>query len=569
MSDKFLDFEPQIIAVEEKDTIISNLSQYKTILVKDREQKKDVINIANGVYAPLDGFLKQDDFQSVVKDMRLSDGSVWSIPITFDIDSDQKKEIEKEKKVVLLDEKGHPFALIKDIEVYEYDSTFWAKNVFGTTDKLHPGVEYVYQMKPYLLGGSVWLFNDNKEIFPEHNFTPAETKKIFKWRGWQNIVAFQTRNIPHIGHEFLQKAALENVDGLFIQPVIGEKKLDDFKDEYIISSYEVLIDKYFPKNKVVLGILPLKMRYAGPREAVFHALIRRNYGCTHFIVGRDHAGVGNYYGHYEAQEIFDQFSEEEIGIKILKFPEVVLSKKTEKHCFITECPDKQDQVHFSGTKLRTLIKNKEQPPDYIIRPEVYNVLVKRRNVLVDDVYKKFQHREYKNQKGFVLWFTGLSQSGKSTIAEKLYEILEDKGVLVELLDGDIVRESLTKDLGFSKEDRDENIRRVGFVSKLLSRNNVGVLASFISPYKAQRDGVRIKIENFLEIFVNTPLDVCEKRDRKGLYALAREGKIKNFTGISDPYEEPENPEIELFPAEEGVDECVEKVLNYLEEYKFI
>lgn len=559
----------QILSAEESDQIFSNLDDYIHISIQNREQKKDIQNIINGVYSPLTGFLREADFQNVVENMRLQDGSVWSIPITFDVSNEQRLDIGDRTEVLIVDENQHPIALVKNLEIYSYDPEYWAMHVFKTNDKLHPGVEYVYEMQPYLLGGDVYGLSNNKDIFPEHNFTPAETRKIFRGRGWNHIVAFQTRNIPHRGHEFLQHAALKEVDGLFIQPVIGEKKLEDFKDEYIIKSYEVLIEKYFPKNKVVLGILPLKMRYGGPREAVFHALIRRNYGCTHFIVGRDHAGVGNYYGPYDAQEIFEQFEPEEIGIEIMKFPEVVLCKTRQEHCFITECPDPDNQIHFSGTKLRNLIKEKQEPPSYIIRPEVYAILTERKNVLVDDFYKRFQHRPYDIQEGFVLWFTGFSQSGKSTIADRLYEILEDKGIRTELLDGDVVRESLTKDLGFSKEDRDANIQRVGFVAKLLARNHVAVIASFISPYKIQRDGVRMKVKNFIEVYVNTPLEVCERWDQKGFYAKARAGEIGDFTGISAPYEAPESPEIELRPAEQGVDECVEVILQYLEENRFI
>ena len=307
------------------------------------------------------------------------------------------------------------------------------------------------------------------------------------------------------------------------------------------------------------------MRYAGPEEAIFHAIIRKNYGCFHFIVGRDHAGVENYYKPFEAQEIFDNLKKDEIGVEILKFFEIVYDSKRKKHCFIDECC-KDDAISFSGTKLREDVKNKKESSEYLVRPEVYNVLVNSKNSLVDKMYKKEMN---KNKKGFVLWFTGLSQSGKSTIADKVYEMLKKEDCKVERLDGDIVRESLTKDLGFSKEDRDENIRRIGFVAKLLSRNGVGVMASFISPYKKQRDDLRMKIDNFVEIYVNTPLEVCEQRDKKGFYEKARRGEIKNFTGISDPYEAPEDPEIELKPAEESIEECANKITRYLENNKFI
>lgn len=556
----------KILSLEEKEEIFGRIKDFKK-LVLDEEQIKDVKNIARGVYSPLTGFLREKDFQKVVSEMRLEDGQVWSIPIILDINKNEFDQLKKEKDIILSDFKNKPVALLKDIQIYNYDRDLLAKNIFQTLDRNHPGVKEIYRMGEYLIGGEVGLLDNSKEPFPEYNFSPAETQKIFKEKGWETVVAFQTRNIPHLGHEFLQKYALEkeNIEGLFIQPVIGEKKLEDFKDEYILACYETLIDKYYPKDKVFLGILPLKMRYAGPREAIFHALIRKNFGCTHFIVGRDHAGVGNYYPPFAAQEIFDSFKKEEIGINILKYPEVIYCKSCQKHIFLDSCSHPhEDKISFSGTKLREKIKLKEEPPSYIIRPEIYKLLLQSYNSLVDTMYKN-----QKKQEGFVLWFTGLPQSGKSTIANKVYEILKEKGIKVERLDGDIVRQSLTKDLGFSKEDRDENIKRVAFVAKLLSKNGVGVIASFVSPYKAQRDGTRKEVENFIEVFCNAPLEVCEKRDTKGFYLKAKNGEIANFTGISDPYEKPENPEIELKTDQESIEECSNKVIEYLTSNKKI
>lgn len=554
----------KILSWEESKQILDAQNEFVSLPI-NLEQVKDVKNIARGVYSPLEGFLKQEDFEKAVLEMKLSNGIVWSIPIVLDISNKDYERIRNKKEIILTDSNENPVALLKNIEVYPYDKNFFANNVFGTSDRNHPGVEGVYQMGNYLIGGEIGLLDNTKDLFPEYNFTPEETREIFQKRGWDTVVAFQTRNVPHRGHEFLQKYALENIDGLFIQPVIGEKKLADFKDEYILTSYEILINKYYPKNKVLLGILPLKMRYAGPREAIFHALIRKNFGCTHFIVGRDHAGVANYYPPFAAQEIFDKFKKEEIGIDILKYPEVVYCQSKRKHTFINECPEK-DRISFSGTKLRDKVKNKEEPPSYIIRTEVYHLLANSYNSLVDSMY---QNQNHINKKGFVLWLTGLSQSGKTTIGDRVYEILKSKNIKVERLDGDIVRESLTKDLGFSKEDRDENIRRIGFIAKLLSRNGVGVIASFISPYREQRDKLRKDIENFIEVFVNAPLEICEKRDDKGLYEKARKGEIKNFTGISDPYETPENPEIELKTDQDDIAVSVEKVIKYLEDNDFL
>ena len=310
-------------------------------------------------------------------------------------------------------------------------------------------------------------------------------------------------------------------------------------------------------------ILPLKMRYAGPREAIFHALIRKNFGCTHFIVGRDHAGVGDFYGPFDAQNIFDEFTKDELGITILKYPEVVYNSKKKIHLFLDHCPP-QERISFSGTKLREQIKSKKAPPSYIIRPEVYNFLAQSHTVFVDDGYKKETKK-----KGFVLWFTGLSQAGKTTVANGVHKILKEKGLKLERLDGDIVRRSLSADLGFTRKDRDENIRRVTGVAKLLSRSGTGVICSFISPYAEVRSKIREEVTSFIEVFCNCPLEVCEKRDKKGLYQKARRGEIQNFTGISDPYELPQTPEIELNTDVETIEESINKVIAYLEENKFI
>ncbi|MBU1683721.1 sulfate adenylyltransferase, partial [Patescibacteria group bacterium] len=445
----------QVLDSKQAQKVLDNINQYLSIELNE-EQAKDVRNIAIGIYSPLTGFLKEKDFLGVVKNMRLANGTLWSVPVVLDIGKKEFEHIKGQNDIILSCNKN-PIAIIQDLEVYEYDKDLIAENVYGTIDRAHPGVKQIDEMGEYLLGGEVKLLDEKTDLFSQYNLTPTETRRRFQMRGWQSVVAFQTRNVPHRGHEFLQKAALSRVDGLFIQPVIGKKKADDFRDEHIISSYELLIDKYYPKNKALLGILPLKMRYAGPREAVFHAIIRQNFGCTHFIVGRDHAGVKNFYDPFAAQEIFDSFGKYDLQIEIMKFPEVVFSKSRQEHCFTTDCPE-DDRLQFSGSKLRDYIQNRELPPDHIIRPEIFHLLAKTKNLFVESMQEV---RDKVIQKGFVLWFTGLSQAGKSTIANRVYEILKEQGVKIESLDGDIVRETLTKDLGFSKDDRDTNIRRVG------------------------------------------------------------------------------------------------------------
>lgn len=356
---------------------------YKKIKV-NKDIIQDAINIYNGVYAPLEGFLREKDFQSVVENMRLASGEIWSIPIVLDTERDVYEKIKNERTVELTDENGEPRARLDNIEIYPYDKEVFANNVFGTLDPAHPGVKEVMGMGEFLVGGDVVKVFGGEKIFPDYHFTPEETKNIFNGRGWKTIVAFQTRNVPHRSHEFLQKKALEGVDAIMVHPVIGKKKPGDFTDEAILESYKILLEKYYPEEKSFLNILPIKMRYAGPREAVMHALIRRNYGCTHMIIGRDHAGVGNYYGSYDAHNIFNQFNKDELGIEILKFENV-------SHCH--GCGDlkmdgdcehaPENKFSISGTKMREMIKNGEVLPPELIREEISEFLINHPNPFVE------------------------------------------------------------------------------------------------------------------------------------------------------------------------------------------
>ncbi len=347
---------------------------------------QDAENIVNGAYAPLGGFLREKDFKSVLDSMRLDNGKVWSIPIVLDINEEDYKKLKKESNIVLMDKNGGKMAALKNIEIYKYDKKEFARKVFGAEDINHPGVRVVMEMGEYLVGGEVEYKKSPQPPFTkggnylDYFYTPGQTKEIFKEKGWNTVVAFQTRNVPHRSHEFLQKKALEGVDGLLIHPVIGKKKAGDFKDDVILESYKMLLENYYPKDKCLLGVLPIKMRYAGPREAVMHALIRRNYGCTHMIIGRDHAGVGGYYGSYDAHNIFDEFIPGELGIDILKFENVSHCRscgelRMEKTC----AHEPEHKFHLSGTKIRDKIINKEKLPEELIRPEISEFLLSHSN----------------------------------------------------------------------------------------------------------------------------------------------------------------------------------------------
>lgn len=343
---------------------------------------RDAFNIRDGVYAPVSRFLGKADLESVLLNTRLVDGSIWPIPIVLDVNQDQARELKGQDKVLLTDDNGASKVLLKDIEVYKYDKEEYARQVFGTADRDHPGVAELDQSGDYLVGGEIEWTNPERDD-PYHYLTPEQVRQRFRDNGWKKVVAFQTRNIPHRSHEYLQKQALENADAIFIHPVIGKKKPGDFRDDLIFSGYEVLLEKYYPRGRYQLAGLPLKMRYAGPREAIMHALIRRNFGCTHMIIGRDHAGVGDFYKPFTAQENFDNFDPEELGIEILKFGEV-------KHCrecgglnFVSECGhDPEAHIALSGTRIREMITNGEKLPEELIRSEISELLLDHPNPFV-------------------------------------------------------------------------------------------------------------------------------------------------------------------------------------------
>ena len=337
----------------------------------------DIELIAVGAFSPLEGFMGKQDYDSVIEHMRLKDGLPWSIPITLPVSEEEASTLEEGEELSLLDEDGNLIALLFLEEKYIYDKEREAKNVYGTSDLAHPGVSVVYSQGSILLGGTISLINRPEDIeFPKYTLDPSQTREIFKNKGWRTIVAFQTRNPIHRAHEYLQKCALEMVDGLLIHPIVGETKSDDIPAHVRIKCYEELLEKYYPKDRSLLAVLRTAMRYAGPKEAIFHAIVRKNYGCTHFIVGRDHAGVGNYYGTYDAHKIFDSFSKDEIGITPLFFDHAFYCKRCNGMATTKTCPcPPENHLHLSGTKVRELLKNKQQLPVEFTRPEVAKILM--------------------------------------------------------------------------------------------------------------------------------------------------------------------------------------------------
>ncbi|MHA1200857.1 MAG: sulfate adenylyltransferase, partial [Candidatus Heimdallarchaeaceae archaeon] len=508
----------------------------KTLIKRELTERElaDLECIATGIYSPLKGFASEEDYNSIIKDMKLANGTIWPVPITFQVDEEFASKIKVGDEISLTWEDTHT-AILKLSSIYTPDKKIEAQSVYATEDSEHPGVAAVYQGGGVYIGGDIIVFEDfPHKLFGEYRFAPKVTRQIFAEKGWKTVVAFQTRNPIHRAHEHLHKVALEAVDGLYINPLVGATKQDDIPHHVRMETYNVILNNYYPKDSTFLGVYPANMRYAGPKEAILHAISRQNYGCSHIIIGRDHAGVGKYYGTYDAQLIFDQFSKEELAITPMKFEHAFYCKLCEQMVTKRTCPhSKEAHLFLSGTKVREMLNNGEMLPREFTRPEVAMILI-------DSVNNKSKAVE---QKGVTMLFTGLSGSGKTTISKALAEELRKRGYKVERLDADVVRQNLSKGLGFSKEDRDENIKRVGFVCHLMSRNGVIAMAANIAPYRSVREEIRQRIGDFMEVYVNASLEACEERDLKGLYAKARAGEIKGFTGVDDPYEEPQAPEV--------------------------
>ncbi len=348
----------------------------------DADLANDIENIADGIFSPLEGFLIKEDFENVIRKGRLSNDLPWTIPIVFDVDETSAKKM-RDARNVALNLNGIKFAILYVEDIYTFDKNATAKGVYGTTDPKHPGVAKTMQMNEFLVGGKIdYIKRPEETQIRRYRKSPLETRSAFEKAGWKTIVAFQTRNVPHVAHEMLQKASLNTHDGLFINPLIGKKKSGDYKDEVIVASYEALIKHYYPQNRCYLATLHTEMRYAGPKEAIHHAIMRKNFGCTHIIIGRDHAGVGNYYDPFAAQKIFDDYSD--IGIEPIFYPAFFFCKKCLSFASDKNCPHGPEfQEQLSGTKLRTMILEKQNPSEYMIRPEVSKVLMSWDNPFVD------------------------------------------------------------------------------------------------------------------------------------------------------------------------------------------
>ena len=523
----------------------------------------DLELLMNGGFNPLKGFLGEDDYNGVVENMRLADGQLWPMPITLDVSEDFAASVELGQDIALRDQEGVILGTMTVTDKYTPNKAREAEMVFGADDQAHPAVNYLHNQAGavYLGGPVVGIQQPVHYDFRARRDTPNELRAYFRKMGWRKVVAFQTRNPLHRAHQELTfRAAKEAQANLLIHPVVGLTKPGDIDHFTRVRCYEAVLDQY-PAATTSMSLLNLAMRMAGPREAVWHGLIRKNHGCTHFIVGRDHAGPGSnsqgedFYGPYDAQDLFRQH-QEEMGIEMVDFKHMVYVQDRAQYEPADEITDKDDVtiLNISGTELRRRLAEGLEIPEWFSFPTVVEELRKT--------------RPPRAKQGFTVFFTGFSGSGKSTIANALMvKLMEMGGRPVTLLDGDIVRKNLSSELGFSKEHRDLNIRRIGYVASEITKNGGIAICAPIAPYATTRRAVREDIEAFgafIEVHIATSIEECERRDRKGLYKLAREGKIKEFTGISDPYDVPENPELRLETESVEVDNCAHQVLLKLE-----
>jgi sulfate adenylyltransferase len=517
----------------------------------------DLELLAVGAFSPLDRFMGRADFQRVLADMRLASGVLFPVPVTLPVEPGGALQLDQE--IALRSLKNELLAVLTIEEIYAWDRARTAQAVCGTQDVRHPLVAEMHRWGRINIAGRLRVL----QLPPHYDFqvlrlTPAQVRAGLEALGQPNVVAFQTRNPLHRAHEELTKRAAQSVDGvLLLHPVVGLTPPGDVDHYTRVRAYKALAERHYDPNRILLSLLPLAMRMAGPREALWHTLIRRNYGANYLIVGRDHASPGvdsqgkPFYGPYDAQELVEKLGPE-LGMGMVPFRELVYLPNEERYEELSSVPAGAAVVSLSGAQVRDEYLNLGQPlPAWYTRPEVAEILA--------ETYPP-RHRQ-----GTCLWFTGLSGAGKSTPAEVLTVLLLEHGRQVTVLDGDVVRTHLSKGLGFSKEDRDVNIRRIGYVAAEIVRHGGIVICAAVSPYRATRNDVRSMVAqgHFVEVFVNTPLEVCEARDAKGLYARARRGELQAFTGIDDPYEAPLNPELTLDTVVHTAEENARLILDYL------
>ena len=557
----------QLIATQERSAELKAQSKDWPSWDLTPRQLCDLELLLSGGFSPLRGFMRRADYERVCHNMLLTSGVLWPMPITLDVPEDFAKKLTPgTSKIALRDPEGVMLAVLDVEEVWRPERKDEAQSVFGTTSAVHPGVDYLLnKSNPWYVGGKLeGLQLPSHYDFKTLRLSPAELRAEFSRLGWRRVVAFQTRNPMHRAHVELTFRAAKTVEAnLLIHPSVGMTKPGDVDYFTRVRCYQLLLAKY-PQGTVKLSLLPLAMRMGGPREAIWHALIRKNHGVTHLIVGRDHAGPGKdsdgkpFYGPYEAQELFAKH-EKDIGVTMVPFSMMVYLENQDTYVPDNEVPTGARVLNISGTELRDRLNEGRDIPAWFTYPEV-----------VRELRRSFPPR---HKQGFTVFFTGLSGSGKSTIANILLtKFLEMGGRPVTILDGDLVRKNLSSELGFSKEHRDINIRRIGYVASEITKNGGIAICAPIAPYDSVRSQVRQMIEpygGFILVHIATPIETCEQRDRKGLYAKARAGIVKEFTGVSDPYEAPTNAEVVINTAELSAEEAAQEIILHLEQQGFV
>jgi sulfate adenylyltransferase len=545
-----------MLPADEAEALRERANHLPPIQLSSREVC-DLELLAIGAFSPLDRFMGEADFQGVLDNMRLESGHLFPIPITLSVDPDDGIELGQE--VALRDEKNELLAVMTVEEIYPWNLEETAVKVFGKHDTRHPLISEMHRWGEFNISGPMRVIQSPQHYdFQELRLTPGQTRKQLETFGHRNVVAFQTRNPLHRVHEELTKRAAEEVDGtLLLHPVVGMTKPGDVDHYTRVRTYKALASRYYDPDRILVALLPLAMRMAGPREALWHALIRRNYGANHLIVGRDHAGPGDdsqgnpFYGPYDAQQLVEKHSDE-LGVKVVPFRMLVYLPEEGRYEEVTKVPDDAATASISGTQVREeYLQNGKPLPQWFTRPEVAEILA--------------ETHPPRHKQGVCVWFTGLTNAGKSTTASILTTLLQEHGRQVTVLDGDVVRTHFSEELGFSKEDRDANVRRMGFVASEIVRHGGVAICAAVSPYRSTRNEVRNMVgqDHYVEIFVDTPLEICEARDTKGLFARARRGEITGFTGVDDPYEPPLHPEIKLDTIHYTAEENARRIVDYL------
>ncbi len=555
-----------LLVDEKRQTILKDVAFNLSDITLNDRQLCNLELLATGAFSPLKGFMTRTDYESVLDRMRLQNGDLWPIPICLDISETKAKSLEAGQSVALRDPEGFLLAIMEIEEIWAVEVEKEALQVFGTSDQGHPGVQQLYKKAGnFYIGGSLEILSLPLHFdFKQLRLTPQEIRNIYKRMGWKHVVGFQTAQPIHRPqYELTIKAMQQAKANLLILPIAGMTKPGDFDHYTRVRCYRE-VTRHYPPDSFILNLLPLAIHMAGPREALLQTIISKNYGCTHFIIGHDHAGPGrdkngkSFYKSNDAQKLTDEYSKE-IDIKIISFGEMVYLPFEDEYSFVDQVPEGSKTISLTGSDIRERILTGRQIPKWATFPEV-----------VDELRKAYPTPQ---KQGFTVFLTGLSGAGKSTVAKVLFSrFLEIGNRPVTLLDGDIVRRNLSSNLKFTKEDRDINVRRIGFVASEITKNRGIAICAPIAPYESTRSEIRSTIESyggFIEVHVSTPIETCEKRDRKGMYAKARAGLIKGFTGVDDPYEIPASPEVSINTTDITPNEAAQEILLFLGQKGFI